>query len=283
VKTPEPEGPGAISPAILARVQAAVEDREGRLKSGEWYVLCPAHGDHNPSARWNPGKAVWHCDVCGTGGGALDLARRLGLGRPHPTRLTDGNKSLAPFALAQLGAQSRRSPGPGCAFRLEPPDAVPQRSPVAFSFRPSAPPTASSRWRTEVEGEGADSRRGGPRSTGGQDVTLRIPAQVIWGLVFLLAAWGGAFGIAVAVQEWRGGSGYIDCVTRVQEKYLDLWGESQVQPASQPGLTFIRAPRRQPMTRIHNSGRNTRKIVTPGLTSKVSSTKAGLTKLAIAE
>lgn len=46
---------------------------------------------------------------------------------------------------------------------------------------------------------------------------------VKWGLVFLLAAWGGAFGIAVAVQKWWSESDYITCVTRVQEKYLDLW------------------------------------------------------------
>jgi len=46
-------------------------------KRGELSFLCPAHEDTNPSARWNQQKKVWYCDACGTGGGFLDLAKRL--------------------------------------------------------------------------------------------------------------------------------------------------------------------------------------------------------------
>jgi len=54
-------------------------DRQGKKESNEIRFLCPAHDDHHPSARFNPGKKAWHCDVCGTGGGWQDLARRLGI------------------------------------------------------------------------------------------------------------------------------------------------------------------------------------------------------------
>ena len=46
-------------------------------KRGELSFLCPAHEDTNPSARWNQQKKVWYCDACGTGGGFVDLAKRL--------------------------------------------------------------------------------------------------------------------------------------------------------------------------------------------------------------
>jgi hypothetical protein len=46
-----------------------------------------ARGDEHPSARWNPDKAVWVCDVSGRGGGAVDLARRLAIDeQPKPIR-----------------------------------------------------------------------------------------------------------------------------------------------------------------------------------------------------
>ena len=69
----------ALPSRDAAAIVEALEQRQGRREGGETRFLCPAHDDHDPSARWNPGKAVWHCDVCGTGGGAIDLARRLGV------------------------------------------------------------------------------------------------------------------------------------------------------------------------------------------------------------
>ena len=64
--------------------------RQGKPERGEIRFLCPAHDDQHPSARWNKAKAVWHCDVCGMGGGALDLAQRLGIPLPDrgPTDLS---------------------------------------------------------------------------------------------------------------------------------------------------------------------------------------------------
>lgn len=64
---------------VLSRLEAACMDRQGKKESNEIRFLCPAHDDHHPSARFNPGKKVWTCDVCGTGGGWQDLARRLGI------------------------------------------------------------------------------------------------------------------------------------------------------------------------------------------------------------
>lgn len=65
--------------AVTAAVERAVYDREGRTQGSEVRFLCPKHDDNRPSARWNPDKAVWHCDVCDGGGGVLDLAKLLGV------------------------------------------------------------------------------------------------------------------------------------------------------------------------------------------------------------
>jgi hypothetical protein len=70
------------APALVAALSHAVTARSGRREGGEIRFQCPAHDDHRPSARWNPKKAVWHCDACGAGGGALDLAERLGIEPP---------------------------------------------------------------------------------------------------------------------------------------------------------------------------------------------------------
>ena len=62
-----------------------------------------------PSARWNRTKHVWYCDVCDTGGGALDLARRLGLSPSEPEQ---SGLSLAEFADAKgLPVEFLRSVG----------------------------------------------------------------------------------------------------------------------------------------------------------------------------
>src|ERR1700687_2304901 len=83
-------GGGAVSappPELLAALGRAVLAREGRRAGSEIRFLCPAHEDHQPSARGNPAKAQWYCDACGAGGGALALARRLGVELPAlPTR-----------------------------------------------------------------------------------------------------------------------------------------------------------------------------------------------------
>jgi hypothetical protein len=67
---------------LVAALDRAVRDRAGRADGQEMRFLCPAHDDHNPSARWNREKKVWRCDVCGASGGARDLARRLGVELP---------------------------------------------------------------------------------------------------------------------------------------------------------------------------------------------------------
>jgi hypothetical protein len=70
---------------FLTALEESVTARNGTLEHGEIRFRCPGenHVDEHPSARWNGTKAVWCCDVCGEGGGALDLADRLSI--PHPT------------------------------------------------------------------------------------------------------------------------------------------------------------------------------------------------------
>jgi hypothetical protein len=68
-----------ISEDVIVALDQAVMERGGRREAGEVRFVCPVHDDHHPSARWNRGKAVWCCDVCKAGGGARDLALRLGI------------------------------------------------------------------------------------------------------------------------------------------------------------------------------------------------------------
>ena len=72
----------APPPELLAALNRAVLARSGRRQGREVRFLCPAHDDHQPSARWRREKGVWRCDACGVGGGAVDLAQRLGVELP---------------------------------------------------------------------------------------------------------------------------------------------------------------------------------------------------------
>lgn len=92
---------------LVAVVEGAVHERDGRrLSNGEIVFTCPnaaehSNGDAHPSARWNPQKQTWVCDVCRAagrhaGGGLLDLNRRLGLetgDRAPAAQLLNGKRS----------------------------------------------------------------------------------------------------------------------------------------------------------------------------------------------
>jgi len=77
-------------PTFISELTRACERRDGTPKRGEVEFTCPAdgHEDRHPSARWNPAKGAWCCPVCRAGGGALDLADRLGIAKPD-RRLAD--------------------------------------------------------------------------------------------------------------------------------------------------------------------------------------------------
>jgi hypothetical protein len=69
---------------LITRLQRAIADRDGKREGGEIRFRCPhpnqhANGDEHPSARWNPAKRCWRCDVCGAGGGYVNLAQALGI------------------------------------------------------------------------------------------------------------------------------------------------------------------------------------------------------------
>jgi len=70
---------------FLAALTGAALSRDGKLERNEIRFRCPAddHEDRHPSARWNQEKATWCCDACKAGGGALDLADRLGIPKPE--------------------------------------------------------------------------------------------------------------------------------------------------------------------------------------------------------
>lgn len=63
----------------LTPLEDAINERQGKREGDEIRFICPAHDDHNPSARWNHDKEAWHCDACKAGGGFKDLASLLGI------------------------------------------------------------------------------------------------------------------------------------------------------------------------------------------------------------
>jgi len=73
-------------------LEAVLLARQGRWYGRELTFRCPSglHEDRHPSAGYNPEKKVWHCFVCGAGGGMKDLMMRLGLTTEKGTPTRDG-------------------------------------------------------------------------------------------------------------------------------------------------------------------------------------------------
>ena len=69
------KAPPGLLPAVLAC--------QGKREGDEYRFRCPAHDDEHPSARYNSEKEVWHCDACKSGGGYVDLCKRLGVPLPE--------------------------------------------------------------------------------------------------------------------------------------------------------------------------------------------------------
>lgn len=70
-----------LDSTLIAAIDDALAAHGSRRFGREQRFRCPLpeHEDRHPSARWNGAKGVWFCDVCVGGGGAVDLARRLGI------------------------------------------------------------------------------------------------------------------------------------------------------------------------------------------------------------
>ena len=97
-----------LDPALIADLTRACEHRDGRPISGgrEIRFRCPAHQpDTHPSARWNPERAVWHCDACDAGGGSYNLADLLDVP-------TSRDRPRVTSAHPRLGMRDRSSERP---------------------------------------------------------------------------------------------------------------------------------------------------------------------------
>jgi hypothetical protein len=75
-----------FDPELFDRITKAIcDDHHGILEGGKWRFRCwnPSHvnGDQHPSRQWDPEQGMHFCHVCGEGGGAIDLADRLGINR----------------------------------------------------------------------------------------------------------------------------------------------------------------------------------------------------------
>jgi hypothetical protein len=64
---------------VKDKIEAAIWQRSGKREGSEIRFLCFLHDDQKPSARYNPEKATWYCDVCKKGGGYKDVAEKLGI------------------------------------------------------------------------------------------------------------------------------------------------------------------------------------------------------------
>lgn len=84
-----------INPQLIADLELEIGNRQPHKAGSEILFLCPAHADIHPSARWHTQKHVWHCDACGAGGGAKQLAISFGF-------------DLAKYKQAKAQAQTRR-------------------------------------------------------------------------------------------------------------------------------------------------------------------------------
>jgi hypothetical protein len=80
--------------SILPELERALLARSGRREGREIYFRCPAHEDQDSSARWNPAKQTWSCDVCKHRGGSDDLATRLNLTASSETRSAPATVSV---------------------------------------------------------------------------------------------------------------------------------------------------------------------------------------------
>jgi len=63
----------AINKDVLAAYHKASGQEEFTKRGAEYHFVCPSHDDTKPSARLNPDKGSWTCDVCKAGGGIPEL------------------------------------------------------------------------------------------------------------------------------------------------------------------------------------------------------------------
>lgn len=71
-----------IPDGVRQAIEQALHLRQASPEGKEIRFLAPCHDDHEPSARWNPDKHTWFCDVCKKGGGYKHLAGLLGVSIP---------------------------------------------------------------------------------------------------------------------------------------------------------------------------------------------------------
>lgn len=94
-------------------------------KGREYVGLCPFHNDRNPSMGVAPHKQIFHCFVCGTGGGAIDFVMKF-----HGMSYGEALRYLADRAGIELTPwkPTRRSAGTGPDDRHDESPAVPREA-----------------------------------------------------------------------------------------------------------------------------------------------------------
>ncbi len=112
--------------SLIQQIEAAIAERgPGRKVGREIPFVCPAHDDQDPSARWNPDKHTWYCDVCGKKDrgwyGALNLARLLGIDLPERPRADQAAATApAPRVVRTFTYHNADGTPAYCVDRVEP-------------------------------------------------------------------------------------------------------------------------------------------------------------------
>jgi len=94
-------------------------------KGREYVGLCPFHNDRNPSMGVAPHKQIFHCFVCGTGGGAIDFVMKF-----HGMSYGEALRYLADRAGIELTPwkPTRRAADPGSDEHHEDAPGVPREA-----------------------------------------------------------------------------------------------------------------------------------------------------------
>lgn len=74
-------------PELVEAITRTLRDEHGARPHGrQWRLKCLFHEEDTPSLDWDPTKGVYHCFGCNAKGGALALAKHLGLELPTGAR-----------------------------------------------------------------------------------------------------------------------------------------------------------------------------------------------------
>lgn len=225
--------------ALAESLRVAVLARRGKVEGNEIRFRCPyperhSHGDADPSARYNPLKNCWTCDVCGAGGGAPDLAALLGIEVPAAGDLNGRPPGVpATWHGKQFGAawcyRDRGGRELGWVVRYNDPRGIKEKECIPFFKR------EREQWKA---GAPAD-----PRPLFGQEVLAAQPEALVWAVEGepCAAAIHRLAGVAVTSQGGAKAAAYADWAP-LRGRHVHIWPDNDT-PGVHYGADVLRLVR----------------------------------------